>query len=81
MSYDIRTQTLHNATLLNWPDNYYFHPHGLALYRDENNDIFIYVVNHRRTGGDSVEIFRVKDAQTLYVLFHLIESLSFNTSS
>jgi hypothetical protein len=81
MSYNIRTQTLHNATLINWPDNYYFHPHGLALYRDENDDIFIYVVNHRRTGGDSVEIFRVKDTQTLYALFQLLKSPSFNILS
>jgi arylesterase/paraoxonase len=84
LSYDIRTRTLHNTTLINWPDNQYFHPHGLSLYRDETKGvIYIYVVNHRRSGGDAVEIFRVKDPQTFehiktfsHALFHCANDLT-----
>lgn len=51
-----------------------FRPHGLSLWRGPDGDKRLFVINHRASGGDSVEIFAVGDGGALT---HL-ESVSFD---
>lgn len=39
-----------------------FHPHGISLLKLPNGDKQLYVINHRETTGNVVEIFSLKDS-------------------
>lgn len=56
------------------PDLADFRPHGISLWRGPDGDKRLFVINHRASGGDSVEIFAVGEGGALS---HL-ESVSFD---
>lgn len=42
-----------------------FHPHGIYLYQNDSGDDSLFVINHRHTGEQQIEIFDITDVSTL----------------
>ncbi|MDC3332939.1 hypothetical protein OAV62_01735 [bacterium] len=52
-----------------------FHPHGLSLYHHEDGSRSLYVINHRSSGEDTVEVFSVDEANALHYVETIHDSL------
>jgi len=46
------------------PEPFDFRPHGLSLYKEPNGDRRLYVINHRSSGQETVELFNVLGGDT-----------------
>ena len=54
-----------------------FHPHGMSLIQNENNQQWLYIVNHRRD-GEFLSVFKVDMNQNQLIYWTSITSDSFN---
>ncbi len=55
-----------------------FSPHGISLYQAEDGRRRLYVINHRSTGEDTVEVFDVADDHSLTFVKTLRDDLFFS---
>lgn len=55
-----------------------FSPHGISLFKAENGDRRLYVINHRSTDEDTIEVFDVDSAHQLTHVKTLSDELFFS---
>lgn len=67
--YDLR-ETPGRFTRLETPGSFPFHPHGIALYRAHDGQIFLQVINHRSEDRHTVEIFTLQAGDGGVPLLH-----------
>ncbi|OPL15349.1 MAG: hypothetical protein AVO38_10795 [delta proteobacterium ML8_D] len=63
-SLDLKTPQIPPKPLL--PDQLEdFHPHGISLYQDDKGNDLLFVINHRKAGRQTIEVFKIRTDQQL----------------